>query len=424
MILPFATSPPPLDFTGEEVPPLLQARLADLEPVLAVVYRLRVEVLAAFALVAAVVVISGLAAGLGGRIRRPAAWRLALLAVLAFPAASVTMFLLVPRPGTVGLFLLALAGAWAVLLAASAALAVLRGPRRALTALLLGTAAAMLADQWLGGPVAPLSVLSYSPLDGVRFYGLGNEGAAVLFGSGLLGAGLCCDGAPPGARRDVLVRLALPLVGASVVLTSAAPGLGANVTVALWATAGFAVAALLARGRAIGWREAAAASAVAALTVVALAALDLARADGGTHLARSLRAFGDGGVSALLPMIAAKVAINLRVLTATPGSLVVLAAMGWFAYALRRPSPRLAGLLAPRPVLRASLVGALVGSALGMVTEDSGVAIPALVLLYAGGVLAYAAAMPAACPGAEAPARTAAGEGSGGRGEGVEGVGE
>lgn len=378
-----------LDFSRENLPPALEAELTRLEPVLLAVHQTRPLILAVFAVIAVAVLVASLAVTLSGRVRRAAVWRLALLALLAFPAASTLMFLVYAEPRTNVAVVAGLAGAWALVWGASAVASVYGGPRRALAGLLLGTTALLLVDQWLGGPLSRTGVLGYSPLDGARFYGLGNEGASILFASALLGAGLSIDGCPPGATRQILRKLCLPLLGAVVVLTSAAPTLGANVTVVLWGTVGFGVAALLASGKRIGRREVLIALALVVVLVAALSAYDLSRPDGGTHLARTLRAVGREGPEALVPLLTNKAAMNVRMLTVTPASLVVIAGMAWLVYALAKPGDRMRAALRGRIAYRAALWGVTTGSLLALVTEDSGIVIPAIVLLYAAGSLAY-----------------------------------
>ena len=401
-IVPLPTSSV-LDFSRENLPPALETRLLELTPVLVAVHETRPYLLAAFAVLAAAVLAASLLAGLTGRIRRVAPWRFALLGILAFPAASTLMFVLDPEPRTGRAVVVALLAAWALAWGAAAVAAAFGGPRRALAGLLLGTAALLLADQWLGGPLSHTGVLSYSPLDGARFYGLGNEGAAILFATALLGGGLSVDGCPPGAGRQILGWLCLPLLGAVTVLTSAAPTLGANITVVVWGTVGFAIATVLASGRRIGWKHVLIALGVVAVLVVALSAFDLARPDGGSHLARTLRAVGREGISALGPLVTRKVEMNVRIFTATPASLLVVAGMAWLAYALARPARRLRDALRGRPAYLASLWGAIIGSTLALATEDSGIVIPALVLLYAAGSLGYVTTLRPATAGDAAP---------------------
>jgi hypothetical protein len=57
-------------------------------------------------------------------------------------------------------------------------------------ALSLLTAGVIVVDQWLGAPASFTNFFGYSPLLAARFYGMGNEAAAILVGSCLL---RCCS---------------------------------------------------------------------------------------------------------------------------------------------------------------------------------------------------------------------------------------
>lgn len=394
---------PPLRLSGEDLPALLQARLRAAEPVFAAVYGVRPWVAGVAGVLAAVVIGAALAAALSGRMRRPVLWRYPLLGVLAIPSASWLGLLLARRPTSSAEVVGGVLAAWVLAWGAASALAWAGGPRRALAALLLGTAAVVLLDQWFGGALA-IGVLGYSPLDGARFYGLGNEGAAVLFAAALVGGTVALEAYPLGPRRRILAAWAIPLLGAVVVLTSAAPSLGANFTVALWGTVGFAVAAIGASERRFGWREAGIALAGLVVLLAAIAAIDLAGAGAGTHLSRAIRGLARDGGAGAIGMLAAKSAMNLRILLTVPGGMLVPVATAGFAYLLWRPPRRLAPVLAARPAFASGLRGATAGAVLGLVTEDTGVLIAAIVLVFAAGALAYVAALPkAASSRASAP---------------------
>ena len=49
-----------------------------------------------------------------------------------------------------------------------------------------GTVATLLIDQLLGGFMTVTGYLSYAPIEATRYYGIGNEGASLLFGSWIM----------------------------------------------------------------------------------------------------------------------------------------------------------------------------------------------------------------------------------------------
>jgi hypothetical protein len=131
----------------------------------------------------------------------------------------------------------------------------------ALAWIALATAALVVLDAAAGGALARFSTLGYNPASGTRFYGVGNEYAAVLAGSLTMGLAVLAHRRMPSVAALavlgglVVVVLGLPTMGADVG-GSLALGLGVGATVGLvrgdgprgvilWAAGGFAFATLL-----------------------------------------------------------------------------------------------------------------------------------------------------------------------------------
>jgi hypothetical protein len=131
----------------------------------------------------------------------------------------------------------------------------------ALALVALATAALVVLDAVAGGALGRFSTIGYNPATGTRFYGVGNEYAAVLAGGLTMGlAVLAHRRRPPAASLaavggGAVLVLGLPTMGADVG-GSLALGLGFGATVGsirkdgwrgviLWAAGGFAFAAAL-----------------------------------------------------------------------------------------------------------------------------------------------------------------------------------
>jgi hypothetical protein len=131
----------------------------------------------------------------------------------------------------------------------------------ALAGVALATAAFVTLDAAAGGAIERFSTIGYNPATGTRFYGVGNEYAAVLAGSLTMGLGVLAHRSRPPAAllaavgAVVVLALGLPTMGADVG-GSLALGLAFGATVGLvrndgwkgavlWAAGGFALAAAL-----------------------------------------------------------------------------------------------------------------------------------------------------------------------------------
>jgi hypothetical protein len=247
--------------------------------------------------------------------------------------------------------------------------------RRVRLALILGI------DQLAGATLSLSSIFSYSPLIGFRFFGIGNEGAAILFGGALVGLSLELDAAKSSAR---VRRISIAGVGAAAVIVCAAPFFGANVIVAVWGTATFAAFWLAAERRRIRTADMLFALALVGAAFAAMVALD--RYTGGTHIGRAVGEVAGGGLGALL---AERFATSLRIFMDSPLPAIVLIIATILAYMRLRPRGRMAVVLGRYPVFAAAMTAGLLGGFIGALTEDSGVVVLALVITYlVGGLVA------------------------------------
>ncbi len=319
-----------------------------------------------------------------------ASFRKVFLLILAVPPASTLMFVLDGRPESAEQAIAAFV-VWTVCLWAAALLLERYARLRIAVAFLaLLEAGVLLLDQWTGATLSFSSFLGYSPLLAARYYGLGNEGAALLMGAVLVGIAYLFDEYPE-SRFATLGRMwGVPILGIVMVVTSAAPFWGANVGVVAWGFVGFAVAWALMNGHRISWKLAVVTLVAIVVVVGAFAVIDLAAGDGAqTHLGRALSSASDGGVGELWLIVVRKAETNLRVLTRTNWSYLLVAVLGFLGFMRWRPQGDFAATLQENPHFSAAMAGCLVGGVAAYFTEDSGIVIPALILLYVGAGILY-----------------------------------
>jgi len=131
---------------------------------------------------------------------------------------------------------------------------------------------------------------------------------------------------------------------------------------------------------------------IAALAVVALAvfsAVDLLGGGEQTHLGRALMSAEQGGLSQLWAIVARKAETNLRVLTSTNWSWILFASLAFLGFARFRPANNYPEFAAKNRSFGAAVVATLVAGAIALVTEDSGIVIPSIIMLYTGLGLAW-----------------------------------
>jgi hypothetical protein len=310
--------------------------------------------------------------------------QIALLAVLSLPAASWLLFGWLRWPVTVG-------QAVGALLATSLAILVLgcllmfRAPMRVpVAALSLLTSAVIVVDQWFGAPASFTNFFGYSPLLAARFYGMGNEAAAMLFGSSIVGIALLFDEWPDSRRTALGKRVGIPLLAVVVLSAAAAPFWGANIGVAIWGVVGFGLAWVLMNGHHVSGKTVLWLFFTVVAVILAFAAIDLFGGGAQTQLGRALTSAEQGGWIELWNIVARKAETNMRVLTHTNWAYILIATLAFLGFMRWRPQGDFAGTLTENPDFADAITVSLVAGLVAYFTEDSGIVIPALEVFYVG----------------------------------------
>jgi len=299
------------------------------------------------------------------------------LAVVAFPLATYVMGMLSGHAlGSVAF--VALLAALDVALVAAVTLALHR-PLDRLLALTSATALLLVGDLLTGARLQINTILGYSPIVGGRFAGLGNMAFAVLGASALAAAALLVHRLNR-SRRAFLAACALLGV---VIVVDGAPLWGSDVGGVIALVPAYGVGLLLLAGVRPKLRMAGA-LALAAVPVLAIfLAFDLAQPEQSrTHLSRLYESVAERGPGVLAETIERKAAANLRLLTSSIWALSVPPAAACLAFLLLSPRKTWTALHDRMPAVSAGLSAALLLAVLGFAVNDSGIAIPSMVLAF------------------------------------------
>ncbi len=307
-----------------------------------------------------------------------------LLLLLAVPVSTWLMFVVSRWPATPGAAVWAFVAAVVVVWAGALALSAFAPFRIPVAAVSLLTMLVILVDQWMGAPFSFTNFSGYSPLLAARFYGLGNEGAALMFGSALVGVSLLFDTWPDSRWTRIGTRWGLALIGVMTIVTSSAPFWGANVGVAIWGVVGFVLAWFLMNGHHVSWKMVFVTLVVVALLIGVFSAFDLMAGNAQTHLGRALTSAQKGGVGELAAIVARKAQTNLRVLTKTNWAYVLVAVLAFLGFMRWRPQGDFADTLGANPYFSDAITVCLTAGAVAYFTEDSGIVIPAMIFLFLG----------------------------------------
>ena len=235
----------------------------------------------------------------------------------------------------------------------------------------------LVADVVLGSRLQINSALGNSPIVGGRFTGFGNLAFAVYASSALVLAVLLAI--RTGGRRGAW--LAAIVLGITI-LAGGAPFWGADVGGVLAMSPAFLVTVWLLMGWRVRLRTAVIAVAATLIAIAGFALLDLSRSsDERTHLGRLFETIGDEGWSGFSTVIERKLSANLASITGSVWAFALLVAALFVAFVVKFAPRTLRQLDARYPQLKMGVAGAIVLLVLGFALNDSGIRVPALMLL-------------------------------------------
>ena len=253
------------------------------------------------------------------------------------------------------------------------------GPVAAVSAM---TFVVLAADVASGSRLQISSLLGLNPIVGGRYFGLGNV-AFALFAAATFLIAIAVSSALVRTGRPGLAALAVSILGLIAVVVIAMPAWGSKVGGTPALVPGLAILVLSILQVRLSWRKAVLIGVGTALLVLTLALLDWLRpAASRSHLGRFVQSVIDGGGG---DIISRKLAQNLDTLVHTTifAYLVPLLLLA-LAYVLIRPNSQLARPLEPLlgqvETLRAGLIGLTATMVIGLLVNDTGVAIPPVAL--------------------------------------------
>jgi hypothetical protein len=253
------------------------------------------------------------------------------------------------------------------------------------------TVGAYAIDVVAGSVLTPLSLPGPNPASGSRFYGIGNEIEAIVAALIPIGVGAAMAAIPStrdGGRAAATAFLAAGLVGAAVF---AIGRFGADVGAAIVLPAGGAVAAAVA----VRSRRGLALALVAPFACLALLAIVDLALGGGAHLTRSL--LDAGGFAEAGEVFERRIRLAASSFTRTANLPFMALAAIFIALGIRFRH-RIIAWFRERSAL-AGLAGAVAATAIGTVSNDSGVILLILGTGYVAATAGFAWAHGAGRPG-------------------------
>ncbi|MBL0386441.1 hypothetical protein JJB07_07255 [Tumebacillus sp. ITR2] len=236
------------------------------------------------------------------------------------------------------------------------------------------TVLTLVVDMLIGGPLLELAVLSYDPIAGARYYGIGNEYMGVLLGSLLLSLNALNRTRSKLSQRGKAWATALFL---GVIYLFAAPRIGTNAGGALAAAVGCTYALMqfshwrMSRKNWV-WLSLASTAVIFGMLTLNVMLPNTEQ----THIGRAAQGLMDGKFSDLYQIAMRKVQLNFLLLRVSAWGKLFLLLLAFLVLRIYRRKNA-------TPVLRRNGRMVLTAALAAFLFNDSGVVAAALALLYA-----------------------------------------
>lgn len=222
------------------------------------------------------------------------------------------------------------------------------------------------------------SIMSYTPVNGARYYGIGNEHmgsviSAAMIAFGFLGTVLVGKRAP---RMLILTALLLiVVVGMGTV--------GSNVGGALSAGAAAVTGLVLWRGKKIDKRYAGISLVLVLAALGLLVLADLMRSGNAqSHIGRAILLIQEGGAGQILTIIERKAAMNLLLIQHSAWSKLLFSTVAAVAIFLFARGSDVTERFRANRFVHSGVIAAAVGSLAALLFNDSGVVAAATAFIY------------------------------------------
>lgn len=310
--------------------------------------------------------------------------RILLLSVMVVPVSFLLTGLLATEAAIIPFVVILLT---TVVILTTASILLFKDKLVSILAISIATYLMIVIDVLFGAKLNMNTILGYSPIIAGRFYGIGNQMMSVLLAVSLVLVASFQDI----RRKDSIYMRAFQLfLFAATLVIVGLPDLGANTGGTITFLAAFWAAYVYYKKRSLDIIDALKAfGALVIFFIIAVGANMIFSAGSESHLTRMVVRIQDGAYLDLYLTIKRKLLTNWRIFRYSSWSYLFIIVIGLFVALRLRPVGGMNDLFKKYPAFLAATTGCLIGSFVGLVTNDSGISIPALILSYFLPVIFY-----------------------------------
>ncbi|MDU5095527.1 MAG: hypothetical protein E6237_01625 [Peptostreptococcus anaerobius] len=225
--------------------------------------------------------------------------------------------------------------------------------------------AIIVVDSALYTPLMESNIMSYDPMIGARYYGIGNEYEGVTIGSAIIAFAILLE------HKSIKRWMVVPFL-LLVLFTSAYPAMGANVGGAISECVAYIVFILLIYDIKIDLKKALMILLATGGLVVAFAIADIALGLG-SHLGNFVNQILANGPMEIVNVFARKIEMNVKLAQTTVWVNILLAGLAILALIIFRPNKNFAAMKAKYPLIYKGYLSIMVGCIVTLFVNDSGI---------------------------------------------------
>lgn len=232
----------------------------------------------------------------------------------------------------------------------------------------------IVVDSVISTPLMQSNIMSYDPMIGARYYGIGNEYEGATIGSAILGVAILLE-----YKKIPKSWVAIFLF--IVLITSAYPSMGANVGGAISESIAYIAFFLLICGVKIDFKKSVLVVAIAALLVAVFAAADIMLGMG-SHLGNFVGKVFRNGPMEIVTVFARKIDMNIQLAQTTVWVNILLVGLLILGFTIFRPNRHFSYMKERYKIVYDGYLAIIVGCIVTLLVNDSGIIAAATDSIY------------------------------------------
>ncbi|GAA0711971.1 membrane protein [Paraclostridium ghonii] len=232
----------------------------------------------------------------------------------------------------------------------------------------------VLADATLGTYLMQNSVMSYNPIVGARYYGIGNEYEGVVIGASIVSMGVLIF-------EKKLNKIFVPLISAAIVFISSTPTMGANVGSAISTTLALILFTLFVFDKKVDFKKVVFIFIGVGVVVLGFAVIDMLSGSK-SHLSLFINQILVSGPTAIIETFGRKISMNIQLIQTS--SWIYIIYVGVIGLIITRIfyEKEFCEIMRNESYVKKALISIGVGAVITFIVNDSGVVAAATTMLY------------------------------------------